>query len=101
MPGRPTCTTPGCNVVPAVAGGFAGAWANTSIDLWGILARGLANYNYTRTGSLLPQGAPVNRDFASDQYEWYIQDQWRGPAKPHPNFWASSHPEFTTLGGEW
>lgn len=77
LPGSSTCTTPGCNAVPAVASDFGGVWSYTSTDLWGLLTRGAANYNYTKTGALLPVGAPVARRFGSDEYAYYVQDQWR------------------------
>lgn len=77
MPGRATCTTPGCSAVPAVAGGFAASWADTSLNLWGLLTQGNARYNFDRTGRTLPVGAPVARRYASDEYEFYLQDTWR------------------------
>jgi hypothetical protein len=76
MPGTITCTTPGCQAVPAVSSDYGAVWAYSAIDLWGILSRGSALYNYTKTGSLLPGGAPVQRRYANDEYAWYIQDQW-------------------------
>lgn len=76
VPGAATCTTPGCAEVPAVASGYQGVWAYSSIEIWGINSRGAGNYNYTRNGTLLPVGAPVQRRYATDNYAWYVQDQW-------------------------
>ena len=33
--------------------------------------------NYDREGNLLPVGQPVARKYASDEYEFYVQDSWR------------------------
>jgi len=77
MPGYATCTTPGCTAVPAVAGSFAGVWSKTSVNLWGLLNHGFADYNYTRNGTALNVGEAVKRRYADDSYQWYFQDQWR------------------------
>jgi hypothetical protein len=77
MPGRSTCTTPGCSAVPAVASSDAAVWADTSIVLWGILTQGNARYNYRTDGSTLAEGEPVFRRFGSNEYEFYAQDTWR------------------------
>lgn len=77
VPGRATCTTPGCTAVPAVLGGGVAVYADTSINLWGILSQGTARYNYRKDGSLLAVGDPVRRRYASNEYEWYVQDTWR------------------------
>lgn len=77
MPGSSTCTTPGCETVPAVDGSFAGIWSNAAVDLWGLLDHGFAKYNYTKEGTPLNVGEPLRRRYGSDSYEWYFQDQWR------------------------
>jgi hypothetical protein len=77
MPGRSTCTTPGCFAVPAVLSANAASWADTSIVLWGILTQGNARYNYRTDGSILAEGAPVHRRYASNEFEFYAQDTWR------------------------
>ncbi|HVH69761.1 MAG TPA: carboxypeptidase-like regulatory domain-containing protein, partial [Candidatus Dormibacteraeota bacterium] len=77
MPGRATCTTPGCSQVPAVASSDAAVWADSSIDLWGLLTQGNARYNYNKDGSLVAHGIPIHRRYASNEYELYFQDVWR------------------------
>jgi len=81
LPGRSTCTAgsgpPGCDDVPAVATGAVAIWADSSINIWGILSQGTARYNYTRTGASLPEGAPVTRRYANNEWEFYLQDSWR------------------------
>lgn len=77
IPGRSTCTTPGCSAVPAAAGSFSAAWASAITAEWGLMTRGLALYNYDRDGSLLPIGELITRRYAANEYEWYVQDVWR------------------------
>ena len=43
----------------------------------GLQVQGTANYNNLVNGTVLPQGAPVTRDFANEEYEWYAQDSWK------------------------
>ena len=76
-PGSPTCTTPGCFGVPAVASNFTAGFGDPWLDLLGVLSQANLNANYNKDGSSLPVGAPVVRKFASDEYEWYAQDSWR------------------------
>jgi Carboxypeptidase regulatory-like domain len=67
---------------PAVADSFANSYDYPLIALLGSVTQGDAIYNYDKTGKLLPQGAPIRRNFAVDQYEFYVQDSWR----VKPNF---------------
>ena len=43
----------------------------------GIVTSATANYNNTTSGTIIPQGAPVTRDFVSREAELYAQDSWR------------------------
>ncbi len=36
-----------------------------------------ANFNYDQSGQILPAGASADRTFATEEYEGYVQDQWR------------------------
>ena len=50
------------------------------MNLAGIVAWGADNYSYRATrsgGTLQPQGSMVNRDFKTNQLDYYIQDTWR------------------------
>lgn len=77
MPGRPTCTTPGCSAVPAVAPNFAAGYADPWLSILGVLSQSTLRANYDREGNLLPVGQPVERKYASDEYEFYVQDSWQ------------------------
>ena len=77
MPGRPGCTTPGCANVPAVADTFRAGYADTWLNSLGVLSQANLNANYDREGNLLPMGQAISRKYASDEYEFYVQDSWR------------------------
>ena len=46
-------------------------------DVLGLVTEGSAQYNYKVDGSVLAEGAPVFRNFANEEYEFYGQDTWR------------------------
>lgn len=62
---------------PDVDPGNASVYDNSVINLVGIISQVTGNYNYTKTGTLLDQGALVDRHFRGWEYEWYAQDAWR------------------------
>ncbi len=76
-PGGPNCSTPGCAGPPAVASTFRAGYADAWLNILGVLSQANMNANYDKVGNLLSVGAPVARKFASDEYEWYVQDSWR------------------------
>ncbi|HYL78613.1 MAG TPA: carboxypeptidase-like regulatory domain-containing protein [Bryobacteraceae bacterium] len=53
------------------------AYRRLMTDILGLLPQLTANYNYDLQGNLLPQGTPIFRTFASEEYEMYIQDTWK------------------------
>jgi hypothetical protein len=78
------CTTPTCNSVPAVAGigagpapSFAAGYADAWLNILGVLSQANLRANYNKDGSQLAVGAPVSREYATDEYEFYVQDSWR------------------------
>ena len=68
---------PGANGFPAVAGSFANGYDFPLLTLLGAVTQVDAQYNYKLDGSVLPQGAPLTRRFATDSYEFYAQDSWK------------------------
>jgi Carboxypeptidase regulatory-like domain len=60
---------------PAVVNGQAYDLAMATLA--GVVSEGFSNYNRTKTGSVLAQGAPANRHFKSNELEGYVQDAWR------------------------
>ena len=45
------------------------------VNLLGLVSQGTANYNYDKTGRFCPRTG-INRDFADDEYEAFVQDRW-------------------------
>ncbi len=46
-------------------------------DLLGLISSATITYQYQRDGSALGQGLAQTRNFATSEYEFYVQDQWR------------------------
>ncbi len=76
QPGRPGCTTPGCDAVPAVASTFQAGYADAWLNLLGVLSQANLNANYLTDGTLLDVGTPVGREYAVDEVDYHIQDSW-------------------------
>ena len=68
---------PGAFGFPDVDPNNASVYNNAVINLAGIISQVTGQYNYTKSGSLLGQGAPVDRHFRGWEYEWYGQDVWK------------------------
>ena len=43
----------------------------------GRLSEYTADFTFNKDGSLLPAGVPTTRDFATQAYDFYIQDSWK------------------------
>jgi hypothetical protein len=99
MPGHDSCVT--CEGFPAVAGDFSSSYRDSAVSLLGIMTEVDAYYNFTSTGQLLDIGEPVPRRYAVNEYELYIQDQWR--VKPSLTLtlgvrWGVGTPPWETEG---
>jgi hypothetical protein len=86
---------------PAVDSGFAASYDFAMAALVGLIPQVNANYELTKTLSLIPQGQLVPRHFRDHEYEFYGQDQWR--IKPNLTFtyglrYAILQPPFETTG---
>ncbi|HYR43297.1 MAG TPA: TonB-dependent receptor [Terriglobia bacterium] len=46
-------------------------------DLLGLISSGSMNYAYDKTGAALPIGTPTARNFATNEYAFYVGDSWR------------------------
>lgn len=73
---------PGAFDYPPVAPSFANSYNNAIIGATGLLSdiNTASNYSVSGnglSGSLLSQGALINRDFKNSEFEYYLQDQWR------------------------
>lgn len=76
-PGGPNCTTPGCTLYPAVASTFRAGFADAWLNSLAVLSQANLRANYDKQGNLLAVGNPVSREYASNEYEFYLQDSWR------------------------
>jgi hypothetical protein len=96
-PGRSTCTTPGCAGVPAVATGFQAGYADAWLNILGVISQSRLNANYSPIGEALPTGDPVVRKYASDEYEFYVQDSWQ----VHPTLTVTAGVRYSLLSPPW
>ena len=72
--------------LPAVASSFSSNYLNAYGNLVGAESSLTRNINYRvnsggNTGTLMTQGAFVNRHFTSNELEYYAQDSWRATSK--------------------
>jgi hypothetical protein len=88
---------PGFEGYPAVASGFGNNYDYPMIALVGMISQVNAQYNFTKSGTLLPEGAPLNRRFAADSYEMYAQDSW----KIKPNLTVTYGLRYSLFSPPW
>lgn len=50
-------------------------------DVMGLITQGNAQYNYLANGTAIGEGSAVNRNFANNEYEMYVQDTWKASRK--------------------
>jgi hypothetical protein len=96
----PNPATPGFNY-PAVDPDFSANYDFPMAALVGILTQVNANYELTKSLSVIPQGQLVPRHFRNHEYEFYGQDQWR--VKPNFTFtyglrYSILQPPYETTG---
>jgi hypothetical protein len=62
---------------PAVDSSFRLGYNWPIMAMMGIISEVDATFNFDKTGAALPQGAALQRHFAADEYEFYLQDSYR------------------------
>lgn len=62
--------------LPAVDSAFRLGYNYPIMALMGIVSELDATFNFDKTGTALPQGAPLKRRFGADEYEFYAQDSY-------------------------
>lgn len=77
MPGGGNCPFAICTQLPAVASTFQAGYADAWLNSIAVLSQANLRANYDREGNILPVGTPISREYASNEYEWYVQDSWR------------------------
>ena len=88
---------PSNNGFPAGASSFANSYDFPMMALLGMVTEDDATYNYKKDGSVLPQGAPVQRHFATDSWEFYGQDAW----KVTPNLTVTYGLRYSLFAPPW
>jgi len=95
-----------CPGTPCAPGTAPEPLSSTAYDrpllaFYGMISDVVANYNLDKNGNVLPQGAPVKRNYGLNSYEFYGQDTWR----IKPNFtltyglrWSFFPPPWETNG---
>ncbi|WP_158791548.1 carboxypeptidase-like regulatory domain-containing protein [Granulicella sp. L60] len=84
-----------------VDGGFSNSYLIAYANLVGTVPSVTNSYNYqvtsATTGTLLADGAPLERHFKANEYEWFVQDAWR----PTPNLTLTFGIRHTILQTPW
>jgi hypothetical protein len=62
---------------PQVAIGSELSYDSPMLGLLGMVSDVRANYNFDKSGNLIPEGTPIKRDYGLNWYEFYGQDSWR------------------------
>ena len=60
-----------------LASSFNVSFRTIAVDLLGPVASVTATYHYLLNGQVQPFGSPVTRDFVQNEYEGYVNDNWR------------------------
>ena len=68
---------PGAFGLPAVAQFFTQSYDTPMASIAGLMTQITATYNQDKTGTVIPEGALINRHFKSNEFETYLQDSWR------------------------
>ena len=67
----------GIGCFPGVDPSFASNYDYPVTDILGMVTNATTVFNYGRNLNLLPPNSPINRRYASNTYEPYIQDVWK------------------------
>jgi hypothetical protein len=92
---------PARNGYPAVDGNFGPNYDSATTIVMGIFPEGDGIYNFARNGSALPQGTPINRRYAINDYEFFGQDTWRVTPRVTLTYglrWVLEAPPYETSG---
>jgi hypothetical protein len=60
-----------------IAGGQSSLVQNAATALLGRYSEYSGNFTFDINGKVIPSGSPTERTFATEEYEGYVQDQWK------------------------
>jgi hypothetical protein len=94
-------------LTPIIAAGYNNIEASNLLNqaavaaVIGRFSQYTVRYNYDLAGNIQPGGAPVKRTFASEEYDFYVQDSWK--IKPNLTLnlglrYGLSRPVYETKG---
>jgi hypothetical protein len=63
--------------ISGIAPGFTSTVRNAVSAVIGRFSQYSASYNFDKDGSLLPSGTGIKRNFATEEYDMYVQDSWK------------------------
>jgi len=89
------------NGYPLVDSNFGPNYDTATTIVMGIFPEGDGHYNFGRDGSALPQGQPINRRYAINDYEFFGQDSWRVTRRLTLTYglrWVLEAPPYETSG---
>ena len=90
-------------IFPNVASSSLGPLRNALSAVIGRFSSYTANFLYDADGSLLPVGASSDRTFATEEYDFYVQDSWRWRSNLTLTAgirWSTSTPVYEVNGFE-
>jgi len=83
--------------LPAVDSSFRLGYNWPIMAMMGIVSEVDATFNFDKTGTALPQGAPLTRRFGADEYEFYAQDSY----KMRPNLTITYGLRYSLFSPPW
>ncbi|HQR37231.1 MAG TPA: carboxypeptidase regulatory-like domain-containing protein [Blastocatellia bacterium] len=83
--------------LPGLASDFEVAYLDAMVASLGLLDYVFVQYSYDKTGAALPVGSPVKRNFAANEFEFYVGDSWR----IRPNLTINAGVRYSLYSPPW